>query len=156
MPHMRSGRHRHSPAFPPLVLLTQEGSRRYHLCQNQYSTMALPEAQGRDQSIQILIFFQPLSPLRKSLMAQPAQDYINNYELVLPYQGMFQARKRSFYLLLIVCQGKTHSDHDPSFGLLYSRWRIVLYGFSRDEKHVREGGGNVEVGRVPLHACHCS
>ena len=95
--------------------------------------MALPEAQGRDQSVQMPIFFQPLSLLQKSLMAQPTQDYINNYKLVLPYQGMFQARKRLFSLLLIICQMKTHSDPDSPFGLLYSRWRIVLYNFSQIE-----------------------
>ena len=91
MPHIRSERHPHSPTVLPLVLLTREGSKRYHLCQNQYSTMALPEAQGRDQSVQMPIFFQPLSLLRKSLMARPAQEY--HCELVLLYQGMFQARK---------------------------------------------------------------
>lgn len=151
IPHIRSERHPHSPVFPPLVLLTQEGRIRYNLCQNQYSTMALPEAQGRDQ---MPIFFQPLFLLQKSLMARPARVYINNHELVLPYQGIFQAHKQSFFLLLIICQGKTHNDPDTSFGLLYSRWRIVLYGFSEIEKRSTREKGEWGILSSPLHCLH--
>src|SRR6266850_2055127 len=87
MPPIHSEHHPHCPVFPPLMLSTERSSTRYHLCHNRYSTTALPKAPSRDQSIRVLRYFQPRSLLQRSSMAQPSQDYVDYYELLLVVTG---------------------------------------------------------------------